>query len=133
MKNVWAKVEVSPETVTTEMRNFDTGAIRGNAEEKLEFVGFISPIAQHRFAEYMHKHRVCEDGRVRSSGNWKKGIPIESYVDSFLRHANEFHEAWDAGQLARAEEIACALFFNVQGFLHERVKERGTNEANRDV
>jgi hypothetical protein len=107
--------------VTQEVRTFPTGATRNVETTKLDYEGFLSPLALRRYAEYMHKHRVQSDGSTRDSDNWQKGIPIASYMKSMWRH---FMDVWMSyrGYQEMSEEELCALFFNVQGMLHERVK-----------
>jgi hypothetical protein len=104
------------------MRHFDTGATRSLLGEKLGYVGFLSPQVLKRFAEYMHQHRTQEDGQLREPGNWKKGMPLDCYVDSGVRHMIDWWRAYDEGRLAECDELACAILFNVQGYLHERLK-----------
>lgn len=106
------------------MREFGTGAKRSENQGKLDYRGFISPLALKRFAEYMHKHRVCEDGTLRSSDNWKKGMPVESYVESFVRHTVDLWAAYEDGNIDEVEDLACAVFFNIQGVLHETQKSK---------
>ena len=107
--------------VTQEVRTFPTGATRNVETTKLDYEGFLSPLALRRYAEYMHKHRVQSDGSTRDSDNWQKGIPIASYMKSMWRH---FMDVWMSyrGYQKMSEEELCALFFNVQGLLHECVK-----------
>ena len=52
------------------MRTFDTGATRDTDSDKLDFDGFLSPLALEAFAEYMHRHRQVADGSLRASDNW---------------------------------------------------------------
>ena len=107
------------------MRQFDTGATRDDDAGKWDYEGFISPLVWRRFAAYMHKHRVQSDGELRASDNWQKGIPPEQYMKSLFRH---FMDVWSnhrAGFYATddMEEALCALLFNVQGYLHQLLKE----------
>src|SRR5690348_5131587 len=60
-------------------RFFNAGATRDTAEGKPDYPGFLSPLVVKRFGEYMLKHQVQSDGTLRSSSNWKKGIPLEAY------------------------------------------------------
>jgi len=108
-----------------QMIEFGTGATRSGADGKLDYRGFISPLAMKRFAQYMDKHRRQADGQLRQSDNWKKGIPLESYTESLVRHVFEFWEHWDGEDLEAAEETMCAIMLKVQGWLHEREKEKG--------
>ncbi len=105
------------------MRQFDTGATRDTDDGKLNYAGFLSPYALRAFAEYMHKHRIQSDGSMRPADNWKKGIPQEAYFESMFRH---FMELWFAHEDPKASrvEALCALLFNIQGYLHEELKER---------
>jgi hypothetical protein len=109
------------------MRLFDTGATRNVDEEKLDFEGFLSPMVLRRFSEYMHRHRLQADGALRTSDNWQKGIPKDAYIKSAHRH---FHDWWAVhrGYIpldpVPLEEALCALLFNVQGYLHELLKEK---------
>jgi hypothetical protein len=107
------------------MRKFETGATRDADDCKLDYDGFLSPLALERFAQYMDKHRQTPAGR-RDSDNWQKGIPLESYRKSFLRHA---FDAWKLGRSGAMvgdaiEELLCAVLFNVQGWLHEAINAR---------
>lgn len=107
-----------------QMRVFDTGATRDVNMDKPDYKGFISPLAMERFAQYMHKHRKQADGSMRASDNWKKGIPQDAYMESLVRHVFEVWRLWEQGDKEQAEELMCAVLFNAQGFLHERVKAK---------
>jgi hypothetical protein len=83
------------------------------------------------FGEYMHRHRTQADGQLRDPDNWKRGIPLDSYISSAWRHLQDVwlhHEG--RSDLAREglEEALCALLFNVQGYLHELLLERDVAE-----
>ena len=105
-----------------DMRKFDTGATRNTEEGKLDFEGFLSPIALERFAQYMHNHRKQADGSVRASDNWQKGIPIDVYMKSAWRH---FFAVWKGYRNNNISmEDLCALMFNIQGILHESCKKK---------
>jgi hypothetical protein len=114
------------------VRTFDTGATRDTDTNKLDYEGFLSPTALKRFAEFMNKNRVQRDGQLRDSDNWQKGIPMEAYMKSGFRH---FFEWWElhrmslnaplSGEMEEVlEEALTALFFNVQGYLHEHLKRK---------
>ena len=112
------------------MRKFETGATRDNDENKLDFEGFFSPIVLERFAEYMHKHRKQADGEMRESDNWQKGMPIDAYMKSMWRH---FFAVWKHHRAGEDNiEDLCALMFNVQGMLYEKLKD-GTNDVGNAV
>lgn len=108
------------------MRTFKTGATRQDDKNKLDFDGFLSPLAIEAFAQYMHKHRFQADGVLRPSDNWQKGIPRDAYMKSMWRH---FFETWKAHRIYCANqeeqiENLCAIIFNAQGMLHEIIKKR---------
>lgn len=118
-----AEIIALTQEVRTPIRTFETGATRNVDSSKLDYEGFLSPLALRRFAEYMHKNRVQANGTIRDSDNWQKGIPLASYMKSMWRH---FMDVWmgHRGFQEMSEEELCALWFNVQGMLHERVKAR---------
>ncbi len=121
------------------MREFDTGATRDNDETKVDFEGFLSPLALQRYAQYMHNHRVQADGEIRDSDNWQKGIPMSVYMKSWWRHFVavwirfrkgeaedwDLERATDSG-LNKFSEALCAALFNNMGMLHEIEKERAS-------
>jgi hypothetical protein len=83
----------------------------------------------------MHQHRVQADGELRDSDNWQKGIPIDAYRKSLLRHAFQAWRAgrgwpthdYDTGVPVSTEEALCGVIFNAMGWLHELAKdEQGT-------
>ncbi len=106
------------------MRHFETGATRDSDETKNDYEGFISPLMIERFGDYMTKHRKQADGQLRDSDNWQKGIPKQAYMKSMWRH---FLDLWKAHRGYPSEDIEdslCALIFNVQGYMHEHLKEK---------
>ena len=107
------------------MRNFTSGATRNDSEGEYDYDGFLSHLVIKRYAEYMHKHRLQSDGKLRDSDNWKKGIPKSAYIKSAWRH---FMDWWGEcrGYASKdgLEEALCALLFNIQGYLHEHLKEK---------
>lgn len=110
------------------MRQFKSGATRDNCEGKYDYEGFFSPLVVERFGQYMNKHRKQSDGNLRDSDNWQRGIPKEAYMKSAWRH---FIDWWKEhrGLFTKdgLEEALCALLFNVQGYLHEHLKEKIQN------
>jgi hypothetical protein len=109
--------------VTAKVRTFESGATRDLDVDKYDYDGFLSPIALEAFAAYMHKHRLLPDGTLRASDNWKQGIPLEAYAKSEWRHHMDFWKLHH-GLPAREDMVdtLCALWFNVQGYLHEYLK-----------
>jgi len=106
------------------MRYFETGATRNDDEDKLDYDGFLSPLVLERYAQYMHSHRLQEDGKLRDSDNWQKGIPINQYMKSMWRH---FFDVWKHHRgvniKVSLQTALCALLFNVMGMLHEELKK----------
>ena len=110
------------------MRQFDTGATRDTAADKLDFEAFLSPAVLLRYAQYMHKCREQSDGKLRDGDNWQKGIPIPVYMKSKMRH---IFDTWlhhrNLGHLAQTsdlEDCLCAEIFNSMGMLHEILKAK---------
>jgi hypothetical protein len=109
---------------TSQMRVFGTGATRDSEDGKLDFEGFFSPLALEEFARYMNRHRRQKDGTLRDSDNWQKGIPLGAYMKSMWRH---FFSVWKNHRgIKDGEDMKTslsALLFNVQGYLHEYLKQ----------
>ena len=106
-------------------RTFESGANRNSEEGKLDYEGFLCPLVQRRYAQYMDSHRKLEDGTLRDSDNWQKGIPKAVYIKSLLRHVialRLLHRGYLTGE---SIEIAlCGIIFNASGYLHEIIKAR---------
>lgn len=109
------------------VRSFETGATRSGGN-KPDYSGYLSPTAIQRYGEYMLKHQVQEDGTIRSSSNWKLGIPLDSFKESLVRHTIDLWAACEARDLKEVEELACAVLFNAQGLLHELLKKRAKED-----
>ena len=80
-----------------------------------------------RFAEFMHANRVQKDGSLRDSDNWQKGIPLDAYMKSMLRHMLDVwlhHRGLGHKAKEPLEEALCALRFNVSGYLFELLKAK---------
>jgi hypothetical protein len=113
------------------MREFDSGATRDTAEGKLDYEGCLSPLALEAFGEYMLECSICSDGTKRPSDNWQMGIPFKEYMKSLLRHTWDvwkIHRGYivrdrKTGEIITMKRALCALFFNVQGYLHEYLKK----------
>ena len=111
-------------------RIFETGATRSPEDGKYRYDRFFSPDVLRRRAKYMHQHRIQSDGQIRDPDNWKKGIPIESYIDSMLRHVVELWlyyygetdgEVYD--DLEAKLDTLCAIMFNCEGLMYEEMKK----------
>ena len=112
------------------VREFETGATRSVDIHRIDPEGFLSPLVLERYSEYMRKHQVQADGKLRDSDNWQKGMPLNSYIKGGWRHFLHWwtrHRGYavnDPGAASDIEEDLCALFFNVQGYLHELLKAK---------
>src|SRR5258706_14425825 len=116
-------------TARVDTRTFTTGATRDVDNAKFDYEGFIPPLVDRRFAEYMHKCRlrnIPAGKTIRESDNWQKGIPQETYAKSLVRHVKEFqlifdgYDAFDEkGTLLNLEDVLSAIRFNVDGYLFE--------------
>ena len=112
-----------------EARYFPSGAYRDGQAGKLDYEGFLSPVALLRYAQYMDKNRLQSDGQMRDSDNWQQGIPVASYMKSMWRH---HIDAWTQHRKTEAngydsdalETSLCAIIFNAFGYLHE-LRTRG--------
>ena len=112
-------------------REFESGATRDTDVGKLDFEGFFAPTVLLRYSEYMNRHRQMPDGTLRDSDNWQKGIPIDVYRKSLVRHLMQAWSLWrgnvtvdNTGAEIDMEEALCAILFNVQGLLFEELKRK---------
>jgi len=125
-------VKEQPRTLQkSKLRSFDTGATRDSEEGKLDFEGFLSPLALEAYARYMDRHRKQTDGSLRDSDNWQAGMDKSVYLKSLWRH---FFAAWKIhrggrivderdGHDVTVQEALCGVLFNAFGYLHEMLKE----------
>lgn len=99
----------------SEITQFKTGAIRDTQEGKVDFVETISFTAHHRYAKYMTGKKA-----KYGVGNFKKGIPIESYEQSLLRHIDKyFRNKYENGNDELDQDHLAAMRFNIDGIMHE--------------
>jgi hypothetical protein len=117
------------------MQSFTTGATRSDDSYKPDFEGFFSPLVLGAYAEYMQEHRIQDDGNVRASDNWQKGMPFHKYIKSLWRH---FHQLWllhrgytpapekRAGKVVPVTMISAlsGIMFNTMGYFHEYLMDR---------
>jgi hypothetical protein len=102
------------------MVTFDSGAKREIDDSKEDYIEGLSWLALARFAKYMTGNQ-----KKYGRGNWKKGIPIDSYEQSLLRHiqkylVNKYHGA----NLEPEVDHLAAAWFNLQGIIHEEEKRQ---------
>lgn len=116
------------------IRTFESGATRDVDDNKLDYEGFLSPLVLQAFGQYMHQHRLQKDGSIRSSDNWQKGMGLDVYLKSLIRHVMDLWlmSRTEEGQIVRPdgevvelEDALGGIFFNVQGYWHEVIQEYG--------
>lgn len=119
------------------IRTFKTGATRDSDKNKADYEGFLSPLVIKRYGEYMSKHRLQPDGKLRDSDNWTKGIPQDQYVKSLIRH---IMDVWliqrNFSKEARTpdmEEALCAVMFNTMGLLYEVLLKRDVGSVGKKI
>ena len=97
------------------MRKFETGAVRDDLEGKEDYVETIAWRSLKRFAQYMTGKKS-----KYGQGNFKKGIPIESYEGSLARHLQKYMEnKYEDGQVEVNEDHLSAMIFNIFGIMYE--------------
>lgn len=97
------------------MRQFATGAVRDSEDGKEDYIETISWTAFARYAAYMTSKKT-----KYGQGNFKKGIPIEAYEKSLVRHLQKYlANKYEGGQTERDEDHLSAILFNVFGIMHE--------------
>jgi len=107
------------------IRKFRTGATRDTDVNKPDYEGFLSSIVIKRYGEYMNKHRIQADGKLRDSDNWQQGIPKNAYMKSLWRHLMDLwleHREFESRE--GIEDALCGIIFNSMGYLHEILKGR---------
>ena len=107
-------------------RYFKDGAYRDTDLGKNDYEGFLSPLVIEVFGNYMTKHRIQSDRKLRDSDNWQKGIPKEQYIKSAWRH---FLDWWKEHRGHKSRDglidALCGIIFNSMGYLFEILKENG--------
>lgn len=104
------------------IREFSTGAIRDNDDTKEDYIETISWSAFKRYAQYMTGKKS-----KYGQGNFKKGIPIESYEQSLVRHIQKYMaNKYEGGDVEKDEDHLSAILFNVFGIMHEELRQAHT-------
>lgn len=98
---------------------FTTGAIRDNGDGKEDYIETISWTAFKRYAQYMTGKKA-----KYGAGNFKKGIPIESYEQSLVRHLQKYlANKYENGDVEKDDDHLCAMLFNIFGIIHEEERK----------
>lgn len=111
----------------TKVRTHESGATRSSVEGKYEIARFLDSRVLKRYAQHLHEHRIQPDGTLRDPDNWKKGQPLQWYMDGLSRHwldLLELHQHGESvrpetGQQVTLEETLCSIVFNAMGYLYE--------------
>lgn len=103
---------------------FLTGAIRDSQEGKESYIETISWTAFKRYSEYMTGKKS-----KYGAGNFKKGIPIESYEESLVRHLVKYvTNKYEDGNLEKGDDHLAAMVFNIFGIMHEEAKTKSNEK-----
>jgi hypothetical protein len=112
-----------------QMRTFSSGATRDTDAGKLDF-DCLSPLVLERYADYCLQHSGTLQG-IRPVDNWQKGMPRSAYAKSLTRHFMQFwklHRGFktkdEKGRPVTIEDALCAVIFNAQGYLFEKLLKR---------
>lgn len=111
-------------------RTFKSGANRNSDDGKLDYEAFNSPIVDWAYAQYMHKHRLLEDGTMRDGDNWQKGFPPGVSNKSLARHYKDYHlisrgyTPMDNGEPVDIKDALCGIIFNCKEILHGLLKDK---------
>ena len=102
------------------MRKFTTGAVRDTDTNKEDYIETISWTAFKRYAQYMTGKKARY-----GAGNFKKGIPIESYEQSLVRHLQKYlANKYEGGTEEKEDDHLGAILFNVFGIMHEECRPK---------
>ncbi len=100
---------------------------------KIDPEAALSPLVLTAYCEYVRSHRLQGSKDARSDDNWQLGISPTSYMKSLWRHLLEAWRIHREIPAYKGENVAenmndalCAIIFNAQGMLHERLKKKVT-------
>ena len=108
------------------MRKFKTGATRNEDFIKIDPEGFFNPLLIESFSEYMNKHRLQSDGKIRESDNWQRLFGDDHYkvcMKSTWRHFLHFwkihrgYKVIEDGKEVTLEDACNGIIFNVWAYL----------------
>ena len=110
------------------IRTFETGATRDTDHGKLDYEGFLSPVVLTRYAEYLNKHRIQSDGKLRDSDNWQK-LFGEKHEQVCMKSAwRHFMAVWKCHRGYKCDESIedsiCAVIFNMMAYLYKIERDK---------
>lgn len=92
---------------------YKTGAIRDDRTGKPNYL-CVSFTARHRYVIYM-----TAMAEKYGEGNWRKGIPTNSYEESLLRHISQyFRNKYEGANDEPEKDHLSAAIFNLEGIMH---------------
>ncbi len=107
------------------MRKFTTGAVRDDDTSKEDYIETISWTALKHYGKYMTGKK-----KKYGAGNFKKGIPIESYEQSLVRHLQKYlANKYENGTEEKDEDHLSAMLFNIFGIIHEQCRPKTPPEG----
>lgn len=102
-----------------DLTKFESGAIRDSQEGKEDYIETISWTAFKRYSQYMTGKK-----KKYGAGNFKKGIPIESYEQSLVRHLQKYlANKYENGMTEKEDDHLSAMVFNIFGIIHEEERK----------
>lgn len=110
------------------MRTFPKGGTRSDDDGKIDYA-HLSALADRVWCEYMHEHRIQENGELREPDNYKKGLSLESYKKSLRGHMQDLnlilegHKVFEKGKEVTPFDAIMAIRFNVQGVIIETMRD----------
>lgn len=97
------------------LKEFETGSVRENDDHKPDYVEALSYTALNRYVRFMTSKKT-----KYGANNFKKGIPIESYERSLMRHIDKyFRNKYEGGDDEKGDDQLSAILFNVFGIMHQ--------------
>ena len=111
-------------------RTFATGATRDSNKDKLAYDQGLSVQVLQTYMAYLSKHRVMKDGSLRDWNNWKRGISVEAYRESLMRHtidAIRKSHGLPLREESDLRDLLCAVIFNASGWLFELLVAESNN------
>lgn len=123
-KRVETDNKINQNNMSNERRKFDTGAVRDSENGKEIYGETISWVAFRRYAQYMTSKR-----NLYGDGNFKRGLPVSCYEESFCRHLTKYMiNKYEGGDLEKDQDHLAAMIFNIFGIMHE--EEIAKNKSN---
>lgn len=92
-------------------KQFGSGAVRDLGTGKGRF-DLMSPIGNRRLARHYENGATKYEDR-----NWEKGMPLHRFLESAIRHVNDYLFCRITGEEQSEDHLAAAVW-NLYGFMH---------------